>query len=84
VGLGAPVDGIVKHWFVKTIGGVITPGSLVAEVLPVSERREAFTRVKPQEIGPVGIGQKVESISAGTFQDENIDVVARTYSHGLW
>jgi HlyD family type I secretion membrane fusion protein len=85
----SPVNGIVKNFFVKTIGGVISPGSVVAEVVPVGQRLEAFTRVKPQDIGHVRIGQKVEmkvqaydysrygsipgkveSISAGTFQDE--------------
>jgi HlyD family type I secretion membrane fusion protein len=85
----SPVDGIVKSFTIKTIGGVIAPGSQVAEVVPVGERLEAFTRVKPKDIGNVRIGQKVElkvqaydysrygsipgkveSISAGTFQDE--------------
>ena len=85
----SPVNGIVKSFSIKTIGGVIAPGSVVAEVVPVGERLEAFTRVKPKDIGNVRIGQKVElkvqaydysrygsipgkveSISAGTFQDE--------------
>jgi adhesin transport system membrane fusion protein len=85
----SPVNGIVKSFSIKTIGGVIAPGSLVAEVVPVGERLEAFTRVKPKDIGNVRINQKVElkvqaydyssygsipgrvqSISAGTFQDE--------------
>ncbi|NDC14233.1 MAG: HlyD family type I secretion periplasmic adaptor subunit [Synechococcaceae bacterium WB9_2_170] len=56
----SPVDGIVKSFTIKTIGGVIAPGSQVAEVVPVGERLEAFTRVKPKDIGNVRIGQKVE------------------------
>jgi len=56
----SPVNGIVKSYTVKTIGGVIAPGSLVAEVVPVGERLEAFTRVKPKDIGNVRLGQKVE------------------------
>ncbi len=85
----SPVDGIVKSYTIKTIGGVIAPGSVVAEVVPIGQRLEAFTRVKPKDIGNVRIGQKVEvkvlaydysrygtvtgkveSVSAGTFQDE--------------
>jgi len=85
----SPVDGILKNYLVKTLGGVIAPGSVVAEVVPTGQRLEAFTRVKPKDIGNVRVGQraeikvqaydysrygtipgKVESISAGTFQDE--------------
>jgi adhesin transport system membrane fusion protein len=56
----SPVDGIVKTYVIKTIGGVIAPGSVVAEVVPIGERLEAFTRVKPQDIGNVRLGQKVD------------------------
>lgn len=85
----SPVDGIVKAYTVKTLGGVIAPGSVVAEVVPLGQRLEAFTRVHPKDIGNVRKGQRVElkvqaydysrygsipsrvdSISAGTFQDE--------------
>ena len=85
----SPVNGIVKAYTVKTLGGVIAPGSVVAEIVPVGERLDAFTRVKPKDIGNVRLGQRVElkvqaydysrygsisgkvnSISAGTFQDE--------------
>jgi len=85
----SPVDGIVKAYTVKTLGGVIAPGSVVAEVVPLGQRLEAFTRVNPRDIGNVRVGQRVElkiqaydysrygsisgvveSISAGTFQDD--------------
>ena len=85
----SPVDGIVKSFNVRVVGGVVAPGSVVAEVVPVGEQMMAFTRVAPKDIGKVVIGQKVElkveaydyarfgtipgrveSISAGTFQDE--------------
>jgi HlyD family type I secretion membrane fusion protein len=83
------VDGIVKSFNVRVLGGVVAPGSVVAEVVPVGEQMMAFTRVAPKDIGNVVVGQKVqmkiqaydyarfgtlpgrvESISAGTFQDE--------------
>lgn len=85
----SPVDGIVKSFNVRVVGGVVAPGSVVAEVVPVGEQLMAFTRVAPKDIGNVAVGQKVElkvqaydyarfgtipdrveSISAGTFQDE--------------
>jgi adhesin transport system membrane fusion protein len=85
----SPVDGIVKSFNVRVVGGVVAPGSVVAEVVPVGEKMMAFTRVAPKDIGNVAVGQKVElkvqaydyarfgtipgrveSISAGTFQDE--------------
>ena len=56
----SPVDGIVKSYAVKTIGGVIAPGSVVAEVVPVGDQLEGFLRVKPADIGNVVKGQKVE------------------------
>lgn len=85
----SPVDGIVKSFNVRVLGGVVAPGSVVAEVVPVGQELMAFTRVAPRDIGNVAVGQKVElkiqaydyarygtvsgtveSISAGTFQDE--------------
>ena len=85
----SPVDGIVKSFNVRVLGGVVAPGSVVAEVVPVGEQMMAFTRVAPKDIGNVVVGQnvqmkvqaydyarfgtlpgRVESISAGTFQDE--------------
>lgn len=85
----SPVDGIVKSFNVRVVGGVVAPGSVVVEVVPVGEQMMAFTRVAPKDIGNVTLGQKVElkvqaydyarfgtisgrveSISAGTFQDE--------------
>jgi len=56
----SPVDGIVKSYTVKTIGGVIAPGSVVAEVVPLGDQLEAFLRVKPSDIGNVQRGQRAE------------------------
>jgi len=56
----SPVDGIVKSFNVRVLGGVIAPGSIVAEVVPVGQELMAFTRVAPRDIGNVVVGQKVE------------------------
>ena len=56
----SPVDGIVKSFNVRVLGGVIAPGSVVAEVVPIGQELMAFTRVLPRDIGNVVVGQKVE------------------------
>lgn len=56
----SPVDGIVKSYTVKTIGGVIAPGSVVAEVVPLGDQLEGFLRVKPSDIGNLQRGQRAE------------------------
>ena len=56
----SPVDGIVKSFNVRVIGGVVAPGSVVAEVVPVGQELLAFTRVSPRDIGNVVVGQPVE------------------------
>ena len=56
----SPVNGIVKSFPVKVVGGVVAPGSLVAEVVPTGERLMAFTRVKPRDIGNLRLGQRAE------------------------
>lgn len=56
----SPVDGIVKSFNVRVLGGVVAPGSVVAEVVPVGQELMAFTRVAPRDIGNVVVGQKVE------------------------
>lgn len=56
----SPVDGIVKSYTVNTLGGVISPGSVVAEVVPVGDALEGFLRVKPADIGNVTVGQTVQ------------------------
>lgn len=56
----SPVDGIVKAYTVRTLGGVIAPGSVVAEVVPIGQKLQAFTRVAPKDIGNVRVNQRVQ------------------------
>jgi len=56
----SPVNGIIKNFVVKVEGGVVAPGSVVVEVVPVGERLMAFTRVKPRDIGNITVGQKAQ------------------------
>lgn len=58
--LRAPVRGIVKGMTVNTIGGVVQPGQEILSVLPLDERLVVETRIPPQYIGHVAVGQPVQ------------------------
>ena len=55
--LRAPVDGIVKTLGVTTEGGVIQPGQIVAEIVPIEDRLVIEARLPVQDIGFVHAGQ---------------------------
>ncbi|CAK0767884.1 Membrane fusion protein (MFP) family protein [Azospirillaceae bacterium] len=57
--LRAPVDGIVKTLAVATEGGVIQPGQVVAEIVPIADRLVIEARLPLQDIGYVHPGQFV-------------------------
>lgn len=82
----SPVDGIVKSFNVRVIGGVVAPGSVVAEVVPVGQELMAFTRVSPRDIGNVVVGQRVElKVQAydyaryGTISGKVVSISAGTF-----
>ena len=56
----APVDGVVHQLLVHSAGEVVSPGGLVAEVLPVGETLIAVIRLRPRDIGQVDTGARVE------------------------
>ncbi|MFV3076852.1 HlyD family type I secretion periplasmic adaptor subunit [Niveispirillum fermenti] len=56
----APMRGIVQEMPVKTIGGVISPGGVVARLVPVDDELVAEVRVSPRDIGFVKVGQTVK------------------------
>jgi HlyD family secretion protein/adhesin transport system membrane fusion protein len=55
----APVDGIVKSLKVKTVGGVVQPGALIAEIVPVSEELVAEVKVNTRDVGHLRPGLPV-------------------------
>ncbi len=57
--LKSPVRGVVKTIKANTVGGVVSPGSAVMEIVPVSGRVLVEARIKPQDIGFVKPGQDV-------------------------
>ena len=62
----APVRGIVKGLATNTVGGVIQPGSLVMEIVPVDEDLIVEARISPVDIGHISIGQKA-TVKITTF-----------------
>jgi len=55
----APVRGIVKELQAHTIGGVIAPGALVLEVVPMDKELIVEARVATTDVGHIEIGQPV-------------------------
>ncbi|MDC6166160.1 HlyD family type I secretion periplasmic adaptor subunit [Paucibacter sp. XJ19-41] len=63
--LSSPVDGLVKNIRANTLGGVITTGAPIMEIVPLTERILVETRIKPAEIGYLRVGQKATIKVAG-------------------
>jgi HlyD family type I secretion membrane fusion protein len=55
----APVKGIVQDLKYRTIGGVIPPGAVVMNVVPVEDMLQAEVRISTTDVGHVRVGQSV-------------------------
>lgn len=56
----APVSGFVKGIRVNTIGSVVPAGQTLMEIVPTDERLIVETRVPPQQVGRLSLGQAVQ------------------------
>ncbi len=56
----APVRGIVKGLIPNALGGVIQPGGMISEIVPVDEELVVEARINPSDIGHIRRGQEVE------------------------
>ena len=56
--VNSPVKGIVKTLKVNTIGGVVQPGSDMAEIVPLDDNLLIEARVRPQDVAFLHPGQK--------------------------
>ncbi len=66
--LTSPVRGLVKNIRMNTLGGVVSAGAPVMEIVPVDEQVLVELRVKPSDIGWVRVGHPVEiKLSAYDF-----------------
>ncbi len=53
----APVDGTVQRLFVQTVGGVVSPGQDVVEIVPLNDELLVEARVSPKDIAFIRKGQ---------------------------
>lgn len=56
--LRSPVKGIVQRLYANTIGGVVTPGSEIIEIVPREEALLIEVRIKPADIANISTGQE--------------------------
>ncbi len=55
--LRSPVEGVVKSLYVVTVGGVVTPGGTVLDIVPAGDTLIIEAKLAPQDIGYVHPGQ---------------------------
>lgn len=55
----SPVNGIVKQLKVNTVGGVVTPGMDMIEIVPIDDSLLIEAKIKPSDIGFIRPNQKV-------------------------
>ncbi|MCH7344981.1 HlyD family type I secretion periplasmic adaptor subunit [Pelomonas sp. CA6] len=55
--LKSPVRGLVKNIRINTVGGVVTTGAPIMEIVPLGPRVLIEARIKPRDVGFVQIGQ---------------------------
>lgn len=63
--LTSPVRGLVKNIRANTLGGVITTGAPIMEIVPLTEAVLVDVRVKPAEVGFLRVGQTAKVKLAG-------------------
>lgn len=56
--LRSPVKGVIKRLYANSIGGVVTPGAPVLEIVPLGESLLIEVRIKPADIASITEGQE--------------------------
>ncbi len=54
--ISSPIDGIVKNLLINTIGGVVSPGQPIMEIVPSDRNLVIKARLNPIDIGFVQTG----------------------------
>jgi multidrug efflux pump subunit AcrA (membrane-fusion protein) len=62
----APVDGIVQDLKFRTVGGVVSPGGTLMNVVPDDGKLQAEVRASPTDIGFIRVGQTAR-LKVGTY-----------------
>ena len=57
IDIRAPQDGVVLEFTVHTVGGVITAGETIMQIVPESDKLMVEAKVNPRDIDQVQVGQ---------------------------
>lgn len=86
VDIKAPVRGAVKGLKTNTVGGVVPPGAVILEIVPMDKKLIVETRISVRDIGHVQVGQPVtvkvvtyDFARYGGITGELQDISASTY-----
>jgi len=55
--LRSPVNGIVQRLYINTIGGVVSPGNNIIDIVPQEDALLVELKIKPADIAYVSVGQ---------------------------
>lgn len=55
--LRSPVKGVVKRLHANSIGGVVSPGEQIVEIVPLGDSLLVEVRIKPADIASIDVGQ---------------------------
>ncbi|MDP2125767.1 MAG: HlyD family type I secretion periplasmic adaptor subunit [Pseudohongiella sp.] len=72
----APVSGIVNGMQIHTVGGIVPPGTPIAEVVPQSDELLIEARVSPIDIDRVAVGQNA-NIRFSSFSSSVPNIVGK-------
>lgn len=56
--LRSPVKGVVKRLHANSVGGVVTPGGQILEIVPLGDSLLVEVSIKPADIASIDVGQK--------------------------
>ena len=56
--LRSPVKGVIKQLHANSIGGVVTPGGKVLEIVPIGDSLLIEVQIKPADIAYINVGQE--------------------------
>ncbi|MBT4934633.1 MAG: HlyD family type I secretion periplasmic adaptor subunit [Rhodospirillaceae bacterium] len=78
----SPVNGVIKSLYVFTVGGVLKPGDVIADVVPSGDRLIIEAKLANQDIGYINVGQAatLKLTSADAMRFGHINGTVRTVS----
>ncbi len=78
--IAAPVRGVVKELRVRSEGGVIPPGGMLLDIVPIGRELIVEARLQPSDIGQVRVGQPV-SVKVSSYDYARFGSVPGRLTH---